>query len=226
MMDERAGAGAEGRDWALAAELLVVGLLLGWGSFSGFRLIVLLLLASMSLWMRGRSWAELGLRRPSAPGRAVAAGVLWALVVLLAVRFAIEPFAVWLTGTSVDLSALQSIRGNPGVLAMWMIQAWTLAAFGEEMVFRGYLMRRLADLVGHTRAGWAAALVAGSACFGLAHRYQGPAGMVTTGMMGVLIALLYLRSGRNLWPVIVCHAAVDAVALTAVYLDRASLLFP
>jgi len=45
---------------------------------------------------------------------------------------------------------------------------------------------------------------------------------VATALIGALLGLLYLRSGRNLWVVIICHALVDTVALTAIYLGRAS----
>ena len=69
------------------------------------------------------------------------------------------------------------------------------------------------------------ALLVSSVFFGWAHRYQGPAGTIATGSMGALLALLYLR-GRNLWPVIICHALVDTAALLAIYSGHRSLLFP
>lgn len=124
-----------------------------------------------------------------------------------------------------DTSAFEAIRGNERVLLAGLALAWTLAAFGEEMVFRGYLMSRIAGLAGGTRAGWAAALVVSSACFGWAHGYQGPAGMVATGLIGALLGLLYLRT-RNLWTVIICHGVVDTITMTLVYFDRVEWLFP
>jgi membrane protease YdiL (CAAX protease family) len=125
----------------------------------------------------------------------------------------------------VDLDALVQ-PGDTRALCVWLAQAWTLAAFGEEMVFRGYLMRRVTDLVGDTRLGWAVALVTSSALFGWAHRYLGWAGVIATGTIGSLMGLLYLYARRNLWTVIICHALVDTVALLAIYFDRSSLLFP
>jgi len=35
---------------------------------------------------------------------------------------------------------------------------WVLAAFGEELVYRGYLMNRVADLIRGTRTGWIVSL--------------------------------------------------------------------
>lgn len=209
---------------ALVAELALAGLLLAYGTFSVERLVLLLLLASQSLWIRRLGWADLGLRRPTSVRRTLLRAVGAALVVLAAVRVAIVPLAVWIAGEPVDLSAL----GEPGdarTLLAWLAQAWTLAAFGEEMVFRGYLMRRITDLVGDTRSGWTIALATSSILFGLAHRYQGWAGVIATGVIGSLLGVLYLVGRRNLWNVIVCHAVVDTVALLTIYSGHQSWLF-
>jgi uncharacterized protein len=210
---------------ALLAELLLAGLLLGSGWFSAYRLVLLLLLASQSLWTRGLGWANLGLVRPAVVWRAAVQGTIMAAAIVLATRLVIVPFAVAVTGVPVDLSAMDAVRGDASLLWMWLAQAWTLAAFGEEMVFRGYLIRRVADLVGDSRTGLTIALLVSSVSFGWAHRYQGPAGMIAAGSIGALLALLYL-SGRNLWPVILCHALVDTAALLAIYSGHRSLLFP
>ena len=54
---------------------------------------------------------------------------------------------------------------------------------------------------------WPAAVV-GAVAFGLAHWYQGTAGVLKTGATGLIMGLLYVASGSILWPAIV-HAAVD-----------------
>lgn len=73
----------------------------------------------------------------------------------------------------------------------------------EEVAYRGYLVWYLAAFVGP----WPAALVAGI-LFGVLHLYQGPSGMVRTGAVGVVMALLFVASGSLLWPMIL-HAAID-----------------
>ena len=88
-----------------------------------------------------------------------------------------------------------------------------------------YLIRRVSDLVGDTPAGRAIALVISSGLFGLAHGYQGWAGVIAAGTIGGLLAMLYFASRRNIWAVILCHALVDTVALSAIYFDRRSWLF-
>ena len=205
--------------------MLLAGLLLAYGPFSVFRLALLLILATQSLWIRDRGWSDLGLQRPARVRRTVLHAIVGTLIILFSARFVIVPAAVWLTETPLDLSAL----GEPGdsrALAALMLQAWSLAAFGEEMVFRGYLICRITDLVGDTRIALAIALAASSFAFGVAHAYQGSAGVVATGAIGCLMGLLYLYGGRNLWTVILCHGMVDTVGLLAIYFDHRSLVFP
>lgn len=209
----------------LVVELAIVILLIAYGWFSVERLILLLLLASQSLWVRGLGWSEVGLRRPESLTRVLWQALAAAVVILLSVRFVVVPVAQSLAGVPVDLSALGE-SGDTRAFQAWLLQAWTLAAFGEEMVFRGYLIRRLLDLVGDSPAGRAAGVVVSSILFGLAHAYQGWAGVIATGTIGALLASLYFMAGRNLWPVIVCHGLVDTVALSLIYADRRSWLFP
>lgn len=93
-MNERVATRPGGPDRALGAEMLLVALVVGYGANSLPRVVLLLPLASMSVWMRGLRWADLGLRRPPAVRRTVAAAVAAALGILLAVRLAILPLAV------------------------------------------------------------------------------------------------------------------------------------
>ena len=162
------------------------------GSFVIHPLILLLLLASQSLWVRGSSWADVGLRRPTAVHHTLLQVVVGTFIILVAIRVVIVPGAVWLTGVPLDLSVFDK-PGDKQALWIWLGQAWTLAAFGEEMVFRGYLIRRVCDLVGDATAGRAIALIASSSLFGLAHSYQGPAGVIAAGTIGGILGLLVLR---------------------------------
>jgi membrane protease YdiL (CAAX protease family) len=210
---------------ALLAELLLVAVMIGHGPFSVWRLVVLLVIASQSIWLRDLDWAALGLRRNASLGRTFLIALASALLILSANRFVILPIAQRFTGIPLDLSAL----GEPGdtwALAARMLQAWTLAAFGEEMLFRGYLLHRLTDLLGGGRIGWAAAVVFGGGAFGIAHTYQGLTGVIATGFIGCTLGLLYVVSSRNLWPVILCHALVDTIALSAIHLNQGWLVFP
>ena len=84
-------------------------------------------------------------------------------------------------------------------------------------MFRGFLMQGLAMFFGASRGAWIAACVVQGALFGAAHAYQNPLGIAITGTLGVLMGLLVLASGRNLWPVIIGHGLFDASRFVLFY---------
>ena len=55
------------------------------------------------------------------------------------------------------------------------------------------------------------------ALFGAAHAYQNPLGMAITGTLGLLMGVIVLASGRNLWPVIIGHGLYDASRFVLFY---------
>ncbi len=67
-----------------------------------------------------------------------------------------------------------------------------MAAFGEEMIYRGYLMNRAADLLNRARMAWTVSVITVQIVFGFAHSYQGWTGVIDEGIMGLLLAALYL----------------------------------
>ena len=81
------------------------------------------------------------------------------------------------------------------------------AGVGEELVYRGWLISALAPIFDGP---WMAALVS-SMAFSLLHAYQGPIGILRSGLMGFLFAAAFVVYG-SLWPLIAVHVAVDLVS--------------
>lgn len=75
----------------------------------------------------------------------------------------------------------------------------------EELLYRGFALWALAQWVPL----WAAVLLS-SVAFGLAHSYQGTSGMLRTGAMGLLFAVLFVASG-SIWLPMLFHALFDVV---------------
>jgi membrane protease YdiL (CAAX protease family) len=86
------------------------------------------------------------------------------------------------------------------------------AGVWEELMFRGFLIAYAMHWIG---AG--PAIVAAAAAFGLAHLYQGAAGIAKTALAGLVAGLLYWLTG-SLWVPMVLHTAVDLHAGTLGYL--------
>jgi membrane protease YdiL (CAAX protease family) len=76
----------------------------------------------------------------------------------------------------------------------------------EEWLYRGFFLAVVSAVLGGA-PGWLLILIA-AAAFGLAHAYQGVAGVVTTGLLGGVMAAVYLDTGSLLLPVLL-HATID-----------------
>lgn len=91
-------------------------------------------------------------------------------------------------------------RGELG----WAALVAVGSGVSEELFFRLLLPLLLAQLTGSAWIGFAGP----TALFGLAHRYQGWAGVLATTLVGALMALVYLSSGK-LWVAVALHMAIN-----------------
>lgn len=82
------------------------------------------------------------------------------------------------------------------------------AGVGEEIVYRGFMVTYLTELLGAT--GWVVAIVllAPAIAFGVGHLYQGWKAVVKIIFMAVLFGFFFLRT-QTLWPLMLIHTAVD-----------------
>jgi membrane protease YdiL (CAAX protease family) len=80
------------------------------------------------------------------------------------------------------------------------------AGIEEEFIYRGFLFAYLTAW----QPGMPAAVVVALAglVFGLGHLYQGAAGIVKTGTLGVLFGTLYWMTG-SVWAPMLLHVVVD-----------------
>jgi hypothetical protein len=98
----------------------------------------------------------------------------------------------------------------------------TFAACGEEISYRAYLVNRAADVGARSKAAYWLAVFAVSILFGYGHYYKGPAGMIDSGMAGLILGTAYILSGRNLWICILAHGFIDTVGVVALYFGWAN----
>lgn len=207
----------------VAVELLVALLIIAGGLFDVIpwsSTPVLLLFGWLMLWLRGEGWRDVGLRRPVSWARTLLLGVSIGTAYQFFSLYVIEPLLARVTGRLPDVSQFAPLVGNVVFLGLSFVVSWTLAAFAEEMAYRGYLMNRVAGAAGATRAAWALSLIFVSALFGVVHLYQGASGMIVAGISGMLFGALYLASGRNLWLPIIAHGVNDTIGFTLIYLGK------
>ncbi len=138
----------------------------------------------------------------------VAAGLRVALGDLV-----IDPLTSYFWPPAVAPAGIDEVRGNLGAAAWWLLLVWTVAAFGEEFVYRGYLLGRAVEAGNNTKAAAWLAMVGVSVLFGFGHFYKGPAGIVDSGCAGLILGAAYLLAGRNLWVCILAHGFIDTLAV-------------
>jgi membrane protease YdiL (CAAX protease family) len=200
----------------------VSGLLLWWGNKTQSVLLTLLsillalVLIRLVLWLRKSSWREFGLKKPESWLKTILLAI-GGLITIYFVVFVTMPLVTHLTGKPVDKSQFDALRGNVPALFIGLLVIWTLAAFGEELIFRGYLMNTLARTFRNKNMGWIFACFINSISFGIGHTYQGISGVILLGIVGLLYALFYLGSGRNLWVPILMHGLYDTSALLVIF---------
>ena len=178
------------------------------------------LVGALMLRLRRSSYRQLGLARPSNWLRILGLAVLAAIVAnlgALALGMVIQATTDW---PPLDLTYIrQSIEGHAAAYLTWVVLVvWGSAAVGEELFARGFVMNRLTALFGGGRLAIPAAVLAQALLFGLLHAIQGPTGIVITGFVGVILAITYYASGRNLWAPIIAHGLMDTYGLTLIFL--------
>jgi membrane protease YdiL (CAAX protease family) len=180
----------------------------------------LLLLGWISLRLRNLRWRTVGLTRyrswPVTIALGVGLGVLTEAFQLLIT----QPTLSRLIGKEPDLELFRMVTGNIKVTLLFIALSWTLAAFGEELFWRGYLMNRVADLGGRTGTAWIVSLVVVNMAFGVAHGYQGLTGLIEEGISGLFLGLMYLRTGKNLCVPIIAHGLGDTIDMILIFFGK------
>jgi membrane protease YdiL (CAAX protease family) len=209
--------------WLAVVEFLLVGLIF----YADYRKLIplsktpeLLVLGWISLRVRKLGWRAVGLTRYRTWTMTVAAGVLLGVLLETFQLLVTQPILARLLGRQPDLELFRMLTGNAKMTLLFIALSWTLAAFGEEMVWRGYLMNRLADVGRRTPRAWVASLVLVSTAFGLAHGYQGLTGWVEEGLAGLALGLMYLRTGRNLCVPIIAHGVCDTIDMVLIFFGK------
>jgi len=179
--------------------------------------ILVLLIGSFSLWLRRSGWQQVGMGKPDSWAKTIFLGVGIAVFDTVFGLIITLPLLHKFTGEVMDLQQFDTVRGNTWELLFWLILSWTYAAIAEEMVYRGYLLNRLADLFGRNKPGWILSIVFASLVFGLMHGSMGITGVLNTYLTGVLYALAYLMFGRNLWIPVIIHGVGNTIGFVMLY---------
>jgi membrane protease YdiL (CAAX protease family) len=178
---------------------------------------ILFVLGLVSMRLRDGGWSAIGFKRPSSWGRIILIAVIAAALRVGLGDFVIDPLAERFWPPAVAPAGADEATGNWQVALMYLGIVWTFAAFGEEIAYRGYLVTRAADIGSRTTAAWWIGVVVVSVLFGYGHYYKGPAGILDSGIAGLILGAAYLLAGRNLWASVLAHGFIDTAGVVALY---------
>ncbi|MBQ4820196.1 CPBP family intramembrane glutamic endopeptidase [Aquimarina sp. MMG016] len=142
---------------------------------------------------------------------------LLGIAIFLFYGYVMMPSVTYLTGQPINFSEFEIYKGNlPATLSL-LILIWTSAAFGEEIVFRGYLMRQFTKFFGSSKISLAINILLFGFIFGWIHAYQGISGQILSGITGMLLAVIFHIRKSDLWFNIAVHGFIDTVFLVYIY---------
>ena len=132
--------------------------------------------------------------------------------------YALIPGVTYLTGQPMDFSLFEPYKGNLEAILTLFPYVWVSAAFGEEILFRGYLMRQFTKFFGDSRVSLVINIVLFGVIFGWLHAYQGISGQIVTGIVGSLFAIIFHVRKHDLWFNVALHGFLDTIALVLIYI--------
>jgi membrane protease YdiL (CAAX protease family) len=206
------------------ALLGAAGILVGLDTLAGgitvnLGYVLAIIAGGIILGRQGSSWRQLGLAKPASLwktallGTAAWVGALTAFMAMQAIAFVILS-KVGVAMPEIDQSRFNPLEGNLPLFILMVILAWTTIAFGEELLYRAFLLSRLID---HAGIGKGLAILIGGSIFGAVHFAEGPVGILSNGAFGILFGWIYVRSSRNLWITIIGHGLINTMRFAIIY---------
>ena len=201
--------------------VIVVGLLLS--IFAGqVGTLLLYIVVLITLWAKRWDWKYFGLTKPNWP-KTILNAFLFTIGIFVLIDFLFQPFIEFYFG-KIDLTAVSGIEGNLFSYVIFILLGWVLGGFCEEIIYRGYVLKRIAFILGDTNKAWLLTAVMAAIVFGFAHSYQGPSGIIVTALIAFLFGLIFLFNKNNLTVLVLTHGFYNMIVMTLIYLGKARMI--
>ncbi|MGX1929037.1 CPBP family intramembrane glutamic endopeptidase [Flagellimonas sp. 2504JD4-2] len=135
--------------------------------------------------------------------------------------FALVPGIEMITGVPIDYSSMSRLQGNLSTTIIWLFIVWVTAAFGEEIIFRGYLMRQFVKFFGESKISLVINILIFSSFFGYMHMQQGITGQIVAGSTGALLCVIFYLRKYDLWFNIMVHGFFNTLGILSFYFGLA-----
>jgi len=142
-----------------------------------------------------------------------------ALGLFLLYAYFLLPVVTYITNKPIDYSDFDAIKGNPSGLIFLLVFVWISAAFGEEIVWRGYFMKQFIKFFGHGKISLTLNILLCGGLFGMMHSYQGLTGQIVTAILGMILSFIFHKKKYDLWLNVAIHGFFDTIAILALYFN-------
>ena len=193
-----------------------------------FANIIMMTIVWLGLRLRGQTWEHFGLTFRFSGWWPLIRTVLLSIPVLIAalLSFVLGQIIMVIIMQDAapelqkaDMSSYAFLQGNLPMLLLTLAGVYIVSSFGEEILYRGFLINRLAEFGNDSRLTRIIAVVISSLVFGLIHFSWGVTGVVQTTVMGLALAGAYLLTKRKMWVLVLAHAYLDTLLLVQIYLS-------
>ncbi len=177
-----------------------------------------LIVASWRMKVRGVSWKDLGLKKPTNLWKTLGISVIiFVSIIISIIIFEIikDNFFLAITPDTSSESAVSkfgNLKGNWGHFFL-IIPFILLESMLEELLDRGFLMNWIEQVFSTTTLATLIAVLLQAAIFGFRHSNDFSERSITVGLIGLVMGIAYVKFGRNLWPLIIAHCLLNTMSM-------------
>jgi membrane protease YdiL (CAAX protease family) len=186
--------------------------------------VAMLLVVWLGIKLRGETCKDFGLTfKPLTFKQAFRVFLLSLLVLVIALAGFILGSIIMANITGIpegssDMSSYAYLKDNIGMLLLTLAGVYIVSSFGEEVIYRGFLINRISQIGMNTKKALWIAVILSSLIFGFVHYEWGPMGVGQTTFMGLALGICYLKLKKRLWILILAHAYMDTILMVQMYM--------
>ena len=185
--------------------------------------VAMLITVWLGIKARGENWESIGLSFKWQGMKRLLNTFLLSLMVFVLAMFGFVFGSIIMANITgipegADMSSYAFLEDNFGMLLIVLAGVYIVSSFGEEVIYRGFLINRISEFGKDTKTIKIIAVILSSIIFGLIHYGWGPMGMVQTFFMGLALGLCYIYMKKRLWIMVLAHAYMDTILMVQMYL--------
>ncbi|RNC85889.1 MAG: CPBP family intramembrane metalloprotease [Balneola sp.] len=185
-------------------------------------IISLFIIAANYFEYKGKAFSALGFYREKFNAKnLLVLAPLTAFGLFVFYVFALVPGIEMLTGVPINYTNTEELKGNLPTTLIWLLVIWVTAAFGEEIIFRGYFMRQFIKFFGDSKISLAINMLIFCGFFGYMHMQQGITGQLVATAVGAIFFIIFYLRKYDLWFMVMIHGFFNTLGILSFYFGLA-----